>query len=508
MRRSKSQSSLLVLTLLWFQVAGAVLVSAKQTAPGAQAAPASSPAAPQPNPAATQPNAGAPPANPAPPPSTAAPRSADDLDKLVAPIALYPDPLIATVLPAAAYPLEIVQAARFVSDTNNIAKLDSQQWDSNVKAVARFPDVIAQMDKNISWTSDLGDAFINQPKELMDAIQRMRTKAEDKGALKTTEQQVVTVTNEVVSNVVNNETVYVTNQVTQIQPAQPDVVYVPQYNPTVVYGAPVAYPSYAYPAYYPGATLAASALSFGAGMAVGAWLGNDCDWGHGGCFHSDVNVNRDVNRNVNRNVNANRTKWQPNQNRLKNSGSSLSSAQNRQARGYGSAGGQAGTRAGAGTAGTRASGANAGTRAAGAGAGGARASTANAGTRAGAGGGARASTANAGTRAAGAGTGGARASTANAGAGARSSSANAGTRPSATGRTGGTSAGSRAASSPGARSSGASATGRASSAGRSSGAFSGASSSGAAARSSSARGAASRGGGARGGGGRGGGGRR
>src|SRR6185369_13842660 len=119
----------------------------------------------------------APPANPQAPPSAPAKRSQADLEKLVAPIALYPDPLIATVLPASAYPLEVVQAARFVKDTNNIAKLDTQQWDDNVKAVARFPDVISQMNENIQWTSDLGDAFVNQPKELMDAVQTMRSKA-------------------------------------------------------------------------------------------------------------------------------------------------------------------------------------------------------------------------------------------------------------------------------------------------------------------------------------------
>ena len=114
-------------------------------------------------------------ATPAPPPSAPAMKTTAELQKLVEPIALHPDPLIAMILPASAYPLEIVQAARFVKDTNNIAKLDSQTWDENVKAIARFPDVIAQMDKNLSWTSDLGDAFINQPKETMDAIQTMRT---------------------------------------------------------------------------------------------------------------------------------------------------------------------------------------------------------------------------------------------------------------------------------------------------------------------------------------------
>src|ERR1051325_9636318 len=140
-------------------------------------------------------------ASPAPPPTASAKQSATELQKLVEPIALHPDPLIATILPASAYPLEVVQAARFVKDTNNIAKLDEQSWDDNVKAAARFPEVIKQMDENLAWTSDLGDAFINQPKELMDAIQTMRGKAKDSGALKTTEQQVVTVTNTVVTNI-------------------------------------------------------------------------------------------------------------------------------------------------------------------------------------------------------------------------------------------------------------------------------------------------------------------
>jgi Protein of unknown function (DUF3300) len=289
-----------------------------------------------------------PPVNAAAPPSAAPERTAADLEKLVAPIALYPDPLIATLLPASAYPLEIVQAARFVKDTNNVSKLDAQPWDDNVKAIAKFPDVINQMNDNIAWTSDLGDAFINQPKGVMDAIQTMRTKAHDSGALKTTPQQIVVVTNTVVTNMVSQQVVYVTNQVVQIQPAQPEVIYVPQYSPTVVYASYPPYPGYYYPppAYYAGAAV----VSFGIGLTVGAIIGNNCDWGHGGCYHHsdvDVDIDRNVNRerNVNRNVNENRNvnadnrgqKWQPDQNRLKNSGSTMSSAQSREARGYPSA---------------------------------------------------------------------------------------------------------------------------------------------------------------------------
>jgi hypothetical protein len=347
-RHFKSQSSLLILLSIWVNSGSPELLFAQGTAPATQ--PANSPSVQN--------------LNPAPPPSKPPQRSASDLEKLVAPIALYPDPLIATVLPASAYPLEIVQAARFVKDTNNLAKLDEQPWDSNVRAVARIPQVIVQMDNNIAWTSDLGDAFINQPKAVMDAIQTMREKAQASGALKTTPQQVVTTEQLIVTNFVQQEPIYVTNEVVQIEPAEPNVIYVPQYNPTVVYAGYPVYPGYVYPApyygypYYPGA-LAATAITFGAGMAMGAWIANGCDWGHGGCwhgsYHSDVNINRDVNRNIDRNRNGNRNtvnplggggnrqKWQPDQNRLRNSGSTLSSAQSRDARGWGSGSRQTGT---------------------------------------------------------------------------------------------------------------------------------------------------------------------
>src|SRR6516162_10072190 len=123
------------------------------------------------------PTTAAPTASPAPPPSAPAKKSATDLEKLAMPIALHPDALIAVILPASAYPLEIVQAARFVKDTNNIAKLDDQPWDENVKAVARFPDLIAKMDADLAWTTELGQAFLNQSKDLMDTIQSLRAKA-------------------------------------------------------------------------------------------------------------------------------------------------------------------------------------------------------------------------------------------------------------------------------------------------------------------------------------------
>ena len=146
----------------------------------------------------------------APPPSTPAPRSAAELEKLVAPIALYADSLLATVLPAAAYPLEIVQAARFVVDTNNLPNLDAQPWDDNVKAVARIPELIKKMNDDLQWTIALGEAFLTQDKELFDAVQRLRAKAQAAGTLRTTPQQTVVITNVVVEKIIQERVTVVT----------------------------------------------------------------------------------------------------------------------------------------------------------------------------------------------------------------------------------------------------------------------------------------------------------
>lgn len=338
------------------------------TAPTPAATPASPNAAPAPAAAPA-----APPPIPAPPPSAPAKRSAADLEKLVAPIALYPDPLIATLLPASAYPLEIVQAARFVADTNNLAKLDAQPWDDSVKAVARVPDAIKKLNDDISWTIELGEAFLAQDKDMMDAIQAMRGKAQKAGTLQTTPQQVVTVTNVIVEKTVEQQVVVVTNTVVQIQPSSSSVVYVPTYNPYTVYYPPPAY------VYNPMAPL----VTFTAGVAMGAIIANNCDWYHGGCYHGDVDI--DVDRNVNRNVNRNtdrtgntarststsagQKKWQPDQSRLSKSGSpsAANSARSTEARGWGSGGagpstGSVGARPSTGTAGTRPSTGSVGTR--------------------------------------------------------------------------------------------------------------------------------------------------
>jgi len=272
-------------------------------------------------------------AAPAPPPSAAAKVSAADLEKLVAPIALYPDSLIATLLPASVYPLEVVQAARFIRDTNNLAKLDEQPWDENVKAVARIPEVIQQMDGDIAWMSRLGEAFLAQDKDVMDAIQAMRGKAQKAGTLQTTPQQVVVVTNMVVEKTIEQQVVVVTNTIVQIQPSNPQVIYVPTYNPYTVYYPPPAY------VYNPVAPL----VTFGMGVAVGAIIANNCDWHHGGCYNGNVNINvnnnynRNVNNNFNQNNNINRgtssgQKWQPDQGRLNQSGAT--STASRDARGW------------------------------------------------------------------------------------------------------------------------------------------------------------------------------
>src|SRR5262249_6193547 len=233
--------------------------------------------------------------------------SAAELEQLVEPIALHPDPLIAVILPASAYPLEIVQAARFVKDTNNIPKVDEQPWDDNVKEVAKFPELIAKMDADLNWTTELGEAFVDQPKDVMDTIQELRLKAKKAGTLQSSEQQIVTVTNIVVKETNVTQVTEVTKEVVQVQPANPQVVYVPSYPPTVYYPPP----GYVY-------NPVAPLLTFGAGMAWGAILANNCNWGHGSV---DVDIDRNVNRNSNRNVNrsgsrsSSQSSWKPDQNR-------------------------------------------------------------------------------------------------------------------------------------------------------------------------------------------------
>ncbi|HLH52889.1 MAG TPA: DUF3300 domain-containing protein [Verrucomicrobiae bacterium] len=216
-----------------------------------------------------------------PPPSMPPQRGAANLEKLVESVALYPDPLIAVLLPAAAYPVEVVQAARFVADTNNLATLDNQLWDENVKAVARFPSVIQKMSDELGWTVELGQAFVEQPLEVMDVIQSLRSKAQSAGTLQTTPQQVVIVTNAVVERTYETQIVYVTNTVVQIVPASPQLIYVPVYSPAIVYYPP---PTYVYNPMAP-------VIVFGAGIAVGAIIANNhCNWYYGGVYRGPSGV--------------------------------------------------------------------------------------------------------------------------------------------------------------------------------------------------------------------------
>ena len=225
--------------------------------------------------------------------------SSEQLEQIVAPIALYPDALLAQVLMASTYPLEVVEAARFAQANPSLEDkalddaLQQRSWDPSVKSLVSFPQVLTMMDERLDWTQKLGDAVLAQQKDVMDAVQRLRAKAQAEGNLKTTEQQKVIVEEAPPSG---GTTVIV------IEPANPQVVYVPTYNPTVVYGA---WPYPAYPPYYyypPGYVAATSLLSFGVGVAVGSALWGGCNWGRG---NVDINVNRynNFNQNVTKNYN-------------------------------------------------------------------------------------------------------------------------------------------------------------------------------------------------------------
>jgi hypothetical protein len=220
---------------------------------------------------------------------------ASQLDSLVAPIALYPDPLISQVLVASTYPLEIIQLQQWLEKNENLKdkalvnEVSKQPWDPSIQAMAALPEVVKRLADDIQWTTDLGNAFLAQQSEVMDAIQRMREKAQGTGALKSNEQV------RVETKVVENKTVIV------IEQASPEVVYVPSYDPVYVYGPPVyPYPAIYYPPYPTGAVVAATAISFGVGVAMGAAWGGGWGWGCGwGDNDIDINVNNNFNRNAN-----------------------------------------------------------------------------------------------------------------------------------------------------------------------------------------------------------------
>ena len=227
--------------------------------------------------------------------------SADQLDSLVAPLALYPDPILSQVLVASTYPLEIVQASQWLNQNSSLsgkALADAaaqQPWDASVQTLVMLPDLLDRLSKDVRWTSAVGDAFLAQEQDVMAAIQRMRQKAQQKGALQSNQQQTVNTTT------ANGQNYIV------IEPAQPEVVYVPQYDPAAIWGPPAYYP---YPAIaYP------PVFSFGTGFALGAiWAGGgwgggwgwNCGWGR-----NNITVNNNfINRNHFNRVNvANGNNW-------------------------------------------------------------------------------------------------------------------------------------------------------------------------------------------------------
>lgn len=224
---------------------------------------------------------------PAAPESVAPPLSAEELDRLVGPIALYPDDLVGIILPASTFPLQLVQADRFLDKRKTDPKLVvDEKWDDAVKSLLNYPDVVKMMSADLDWTSALGEAVVADQGEVLAAVQSFRRKAQAAGNLKSDDKQVVEVQQEVIT----------------IVQADPQVIYVPQYNPTTVvtYGAapywgyyPTPYPVYYYP-YPPGA-------AFAAGIVWGAAIGAAWGGGRYGCC-GDTNINIDRNTNINRDV--------------------------------------------------------------------------------------------------------------------------------------------------------------------------------------------------------------
>jgi hypothetical protein len=240
--------------------------------------------------------------------------SKEELAQLLSPIALYPDELVSQILMASTYPLEIVQADRWVkshkqSTGDALAKqLEKEPWDPSVKSLVSFPKVLASMSEKLDLTTKIGDAFLSQQKDVMDTIQALRKKAYEAGNLKTTKEQKVVVEKEIII----------------IQPANPQVVYVPSYSPTVVYGVWM-YPAYPPYYYYPPPPPASPPYHFAAGVAVGVAWGyawGHCNW-HGGHVDYNVNQNININRNIDRSkyqtqVNPKDRRWQHNPEHRKN----------------------------------------------------------------------------------------------------------------------------------------------------------------------------------------------
>jgi len=227
----------------------------------------------------------------------------EELDQMLAPIALYPDSLLAQILMASTYPLEVVQAERWVKANRNLRgdqlndALDQKDWDPSVKALVPFPQVLSMMSERLEWTQKLGDAFLDQQDEIMDTVQRLRAKAQAEGNLRDTEEQRVTVEDGDI----------------EIEPTQPEVVYVPVYDPTTIYG-PWWYPDFLPFFFLPSPRVVIGfhgALGFGRSIPVGRAWGHA--WGHWDWRHHTIDVNIDRHINVNRNINISSTNVQTTQ---------------------------------------------------------------------------------------------------------------------------------------------------------------------------------------------------
>jgi hypothetical protein len=230
------------------------------------------------------------------------------LDQMLAPVALYPDALLSQILMAATYPGDVADAAAW-SAANPKAQGDAavkqvanQPWDPSVQSLVAFPQVLAQMKSQPEWVQNVGDAFLAQPDDVMASVQRLRAQAQKAGNLKSTDQQKVVVEQAPAGSAAPSATII------QIEPASPNVVYVPAYNPTVVYGT-WAYPAYPPPYWppppgyaYPVASGLAAGLAFGAGVAIANSLWGGFDWGHN---NVNINVNRYNNINVNNRISGN-----------------------------------------------------------------------------------------------------------------------------------------------------------------------------------------------------------
>src|SRR5258708_5811816 len=259
--------------------------ASSQAQPSVAAIPES--AAPAPAPAAA--------VEPGPPPGAA---TAQELQELVSPIALYPDVLVAQILAGSTYPTQVVEADRWLKQNPKLtgdqlaAQVNPQPWDPSIKSLTQFPSVLQTMNDSLAWTSALGEAYYNQPGDVMIAIPTLRNMAINAGTLKTTPQQKVEVEPAPPDAKGGGQSV---QQTVIIQPAQPNTVYVPQYNPTTAYGAPVPAPA----GYTGSDLLLTGVLSFGAGMLLGSLINNGnnnwgCNWYGGSGPSSSVKNNNNV----------------------------------------------------------------------------------------------------------------------------------------------------------------------------------------------------------------------